>query len=42
MSYGDDFKDCVGLIYAIYHHIFNPSKKKKSLEGLTKKPTTPN
>ena len=29
MSYGDDFKDCVGLIFAIYHHIINPSKKKE-------------
>jgi hypothetical protein len=32
----------VGLIYAIYHHIINPQKRKKSLEGLTKKPSTPN
>jgi hypothetical protein len=31
LSYGDDFKDCTGLIYAIYHHIIIPSKKKKAL-----------
>lgn len=42
MSYGEDFRDSVGLIYSIYHHIINPQKKKKSLEGLTRKPLTPN
>lgn len=42
MSFGQDFKDCLGPIFAIYHHIINPTKKKKSLEGLSKKPNTSN